>query len=158
MLFSIVLFWFQSQNVNVATASSSKRQSDSESSDFKSQPKKKNRLHKDFLDTHKAEQIFIQKEDDVIPVQFHFADCSVQFEGETVKNIDVTGGSNCSSPRKKKLKGQLRFCEEKIIKQGLKIKRLQSRNRRLKKKINNIDDVLLRLEEKFDSPLRMDVV
>lgn len=57
--------------------------------------------------------------------------------------------STTSTPRKKKLKRQIRFCENKIIKQGLKIKKLQSTNRRLKKKINNIDEILKRLEEKF---------
>lgn len=129
---------FQPQNDNMGAAGSSKRQSDSESSDFKSQPKK-SRLHE-----FEVEQNFIQKGDDVIPGQFNSEDFK-----ETVKNIDATGGSNCSTPRKKKLKGQLRFCQEKIVKQGLKIKRLQSKNQRLKKKIKNIDEVLLRLEEKF---------
>ncbi|XP_045504401.1 THAP domain-containing protein 1-like isoform X2 [Colias croceus] len=60
-----------------------------------------------------------------------------------------SGGSNYSSPTKNKVISHLRFCHEKIRKQGLKIKRLQTQNRRLKKKINHLDELLLKLEEKF---------
>lgn len=65
------------------------------------------------------------------------------------ENIVVTSGSESSTPKKKKLKRQVKFCENKIKNQGLKIKRLQSKNRRLTKKINNLDEILTRLEEKF---------
>lgn len=123
----------------MGTAGSSKRQSNAENSDLKSQLKK-SRLH----ECSEVEQNFIQKGDDVLPVKFSSPD-----DEDTVKNIDSTVSLDCSTPREKKLKGQLRFCKEKIVNQGLKIKRLQSKNRRLKKKIKNIDEVLLRLEEKF---------
>lgn len=43
----------------------------------------------------------------------------------------------------------LQWTQSKIRKQHLKIKRLQTRNRRLKRKINNIEEILKSLEKKF---------
>lgn len=85
---------------------------------------------------------------DEAPVQLQNSACLVQME-KIINEAELAGGSSSSTPRKRKLKGQLRYCRDKIKKQDLKIKRLQTSNRRLKKKISKIDEVLASLEEKF---------
>lgn len=61
------------------------------------------------------------------------------------KNTDITN----SSPRKRKLEQMIQFCKNKIGNQSHKIKRLQKRNQRLRKKITNIDEILTELEKKI---------
>lgn len=57
--------------------------------------------------------------------------------------------SNASTPRKRKLQKIIINKECLIKKQRLKIRRIQAQNRRLKKKINKMQDVLNDLQEKF---------
>ncbi|XP_047987790.1 uncharacterized protein LOC125227501 isoform X1 [Leguminivora glycinivorella] len=54
-----------------------------------------------------------------------------------------------STPRKIKLCAKLRWAENKVKTQKLKIKRLQTQSRRLKRKINKMEDILKELKEKF---------
>lgn len=57
--------------------------------------------------------------------------------------------SNASTPRKKKLK-QIIFTKDTVIKRQRKqIKRIQAQNRRLKKKIFKMEDIINDLQSKF---------
>lgn len=59
------------------------------------------------------------------------------------------GSSRCLTSSEEKLKGRLSFCVDKIKKQELKIKRLQSQNRRLRRKINDINLILAKFKEEY---------
>ncbi|CAH0714410.1 unnamed protein product, partial [Brenthis ino] len=87
--------------------------------------------------------------DPLICVQPHLAGCISKLKRETIKNLDTVDSPSCLTPSEEKLKGRLSFCVDKIKKQGLKIKRLQSQNRRLKKKINDINLILAKFKEEY---------
>lgn len=55
-----------------------------------------------------------------------------------------------STPRKKKMGGMLRWARSTITKKDLKIKRLQAQSRRLKRRLENMEQLLKTLEEKFN--------
>ncbi|KAF9822245.1 hypothetical protein SFRURICE_017520 [Spodoptera frugiperda] len=57
--------------------------------------------------------------------------------------------SNATSPRKRKLLNIINTKEHIIKKQRLQIKRIQAQNRRLKRKLNKIEDILNNIQEKF---------
>lgn len=57
--------------------------------------------------------------------------------------------SNASTPRKRKLQYIISTKETIIKRQRLQIKRIQAQNRRLKRKINKIEDIILNIQEKF---------
>ncbi|XP_053612169.1 THAP domain-containing protein 5-like [Plodia interpunctella] len=65
------------------------------------------------------------------------------------KSTSILCLSSNVTPTKKKLVSMLRFAKSTITKKNLKIKRLQARNRRLKQKLDNMEQLLNTLEEKF---------
>lgn len=65
------------------------------------------------------------------------------------KNEQQLPASTYSTPRKRKLSNKLRWTENKVKKQDIKIKRLQTQSRRLKKKLFNVEDILKKLQVQF---------
>ncbi|KAJ8725273.1 hypothetical protein PYW07_016231 [Mythimna separata] len=64
-------------------------------------------------------------------------------------NSELTNSPTDLTLRKRKIIKQLRWTESKLNKQNLKVKRLQSRNRRLNTKIKNMEELLKAVQEKF---------
>lgn len=62
---------------------------------------------------------------------------------------NLTSETNALTPRKRKLKSIISTKENIIERQRLKIKRIQAQNRRLKKKIYKVEDILHNIHNKF---------
>lgn len=67
---------------------------------------------------------------------------STNSEARPENKINFATNNSESSPNKKKLKAQLRFCQNKIKTQNLKIKKLQAKIRRLTMKIKTMNEIL----------------
>lgn len=79
----------------------------------------------------------------------HILQPKLELVEKSQENEQQLPASTCSTPRKRKLINKLRWTENKVKKQNIKIKRLQTQSRRLKNKLFNVEDVLKKLQEKF---------
>lgn len=62
---------------------------------------------------------------------------------------NLTSETNALTPRSRKLKSIISTKENIIERQRLKIKRIQAQNRRLKKKVYKVEDILHNIHNKF---------